>query len=235
MTKCEITNRDQLIDDYITGKLAQEERDKFDEHCFDCDDCFEELVLREEMVGLIREESDVLFADYLQKRKAKSENWFSSKLNQFKQLSLSTQPRWLYASAAIAVLIIFGLVVFNKLKSPVSADFYAANFEASPNLEDMVGQVFRSTYSLKVLSPEKGVNLKGEITFQWEIQYDGELYLKILNNVEDVIWEEMTKSNDYRFTNELAPGLYYWKLETEDRLLYVGKFFVKKPNDMSKP
>jgi hypothetical protein len=30
---------------------------------------------------------------------------------------------------------------------------------------------------------------------------------------------------------ELTPGLYYWKLENDEEIVYLGKFYVEKKTD----
>jgi hypothetical protein len=35
------------------------------------------------------------------------------------------------------------------------------------------------------------------------------------------------RGSRYVFSQKIPPGLYYWKLESKDELLFLGKFLVK--------
>ncbi|MBN2198304.1 MAG: zf-HC2 domain-containing protein, partial [Candidatus Aminicenantes bacterium] len=40
----------KLIDDYLLNRLGEDEKNRFEEHFFNCRFCFEELKAREEVV-----------------------------------------------------------------------------------------------------------------------------------------------------------------------------------------
>ena len=102
--------------------------------------------------------------------------------------------------------------------------FVAANFTESPNLEDLVHNNFRST-SITVLSPIVGKVTRQPITFQWKNHHDP-VTLKVLNNKEILITSASVNGTQWTLEKNLQPGLYYWKLESDEDLLYVGKFIV---------
>jgi len=111
------------------------------------------------------------------------------------------------------------------------AELYAANYIASDDLEYLIDQGFRDNDFVKVLSPETVITAKEEILFNWVSDSEQQLYLKILNNQEDVLHKLAPENNKILFNiteNKLDPGLYYWKLENDDELLQLGKFFVKE-------
>jgi len=115
-------------------------------------------------------------------------------------------------------------------KSP-TAELYAANYIVSDNLEYLIDQGHRGTDFIKVLSPKNGITVKDEILFNWESEIERQLHLKILNNGEDVLHKFTPKKNQLLFNiteSKLDPGLYYWKLESDEELLQLGKFFVKE-------
>jgi len=101
----------------------------------------------------------------------------------------------------------------------------AENFVESPNLEDLVHGQFRSS-SISAVSPVVGKVTSQPITFRWK-NYDEPITLKIMNNKEMVVTTSKVDGNSLTLKENLNPGLYYWKLETEDELLFVGKFIVK--------
>lgn len=108
---------------------------------------------------------------------------------------------------------------------PENERVLADHFAPSPNLDDLVRSDFRSE-SIEVLSPENDAIVSSPITFRWK-QYQGPVILKILNNREMTVQMSNVKENRFVTTKSLVPGLYYWKLEDEGELLYIGKFFVK--------
>ncbi|MGH7451612.1 MAG: zf-HC2 domain-containing protein, partial [bacterium] len=209
---CEITDRDQRIDDFLLAKLSPEDADAFEIHLFGCPECFEELRLREQMVKLIKEEHLTAVAPSLSKRK-QGLGVIQSILDFFQ----SRQSIWIYAGAAAVLLI--GFLVTQLLRRQASPDIYAANFVELPHLESRVGQIFRSgDFSLAVFAPKIGENFTGEILFRWEIEKDGEkfsspLELKILDNRENLVHAATVESGQYNFKDNLAPGLYYWTLD----------------------
>jgi hypothetical protein len=118
-------------------------------------------------------------------------------------------------------------------KSPTKEDgkvnqqkILADNFSESPNLENLVNSASRSELPL-VVSPKNNAVVSQEILFEWKVQEGGLVSVTILSNKEDVLKNVKLKQSKFLFSGKLNPGLYYWKLEREDELLYVGKFFVK--------
>ena len=102
----------------------------------------------------------------------------------------------------------------------------ADNFSESANLEDLVNSTSRSA-SFVVIGPKNGVVMNKQITFEWRTQEVESITLKILSNKETVLRSFKLGGSKFLFAGKLNPGLYYWKVESKDELLYVGKFFVK--------
>jgi len=110
------------------------------------------------------------------------------------------------------------------------SDYIAANFVVDPDLESMIEETYRSELSLKIITPKIGQELKGNnlISFQWKGKSDKKLKLEIFNNKSGKIGEIKGFTDNKAVLNKkLQPGLYYWKLETENDLLYLGKFIIK--------
>lgn len=287
--KCELSNREQFIDAYVTGSLSQEERDTFDEHCFNCDLCFQELRLKEEMAALIKEEGKTIFSDYLEKQKVKRVGFVRSLIGKLPRLSWEWgTPQWVYATVAVGAIAVICFFIakstispirtgkipqeqyiakqkdtfdivekeqFAKSQHPVQKEAmkhlaekaqdrlknvgggaggtdvrqrYAENFKASPFMEEMVNSYSVRSYSITILSPKIGETVKGNILFQWEEIEEAPIYLKFLNNQAVEQYSVTPEDNQFLFTEKLKPGLYYWKLESEDDVLFVGKFFVEE-------
>ncbi len=113
----------------------------------------------------------------------------------------------------------------SKPEGIVAEPVLADNFTESPNLEDLVQTDFRST-SVEVLSPLNGDVVKTPIRFQWKTSEE-EMTLKILTNKERTVLSNTVTGDAFIVDRKLAPGLYYWKLETKKELIYTGKFLVR--------
>ncbi len=100
------------------------------------------------------------------------------------------------------------------------------NFTASPTLENLANAVPRST-SVVVRSPRNGATFNGKIAFEWTATEPGGITLEILSNTGKPLHKFVHHKSPLLFPMELKPGLYYWKLEGQSELLYVGKFLVK--------
>ncbi len=118
-------------------------------------------------------------------------------------------------------------------KSPVntistnSRQLYAANFTPSEEWEDMVGESVRSM-QFEVISPSNTQSFKPKagIPFKWK----GETidrYIVVLDNKGEQVHKAKVLANEFYVQLKLDPGLYYWKLESEDDLLHVGKFLLE--------
>lgn len=101
----------------------------------------------------------------------------------------------------------------------------ADNFSVSLNMEDLVQTQFRSL-SVEVITPETGEVVQQPVQFKWK-DVGEPLTLKILSNKERTLLAAPVTHNSYTAQKKFAPGLYYWKLETKDEVLYVGKFLVR--------
>ena len=100
------------------------------------------------------------------------------------------------------------------------------NYVVSPELEGMIGVHYRSS-DIEVAFPTVGERIHGKVAFKWAWSEKEKVILKIVNNKgKEVVYAE-TNENAYKFSGTLDRGLYYWRLETANELLYVGKFIVE--------
>jgi len=115
-----------------------------------------------------------------------------------------------------------------KAKVKRSKKKKAYQYEASYNLESLVETNFRSN-SIKVIAPKiaQQFNSRQKITFNFVNTLQRTLFIKIVNNKEENVFTTDFIGDSYKLNCKLKPGLYYWKLETEDDLLYVGKFTIR--------
>ncbi len=111
---------------------------------------------------------------------------------------------------------------------PDPAELYAANFEPSPFYENLVDQPLRS-HIIRVQTPQPNEEITNDIHFTWETQTPTRVHLHILDNKGNEIRSTTTDEQSIIFTDNPDPGIYYWRLETGEELLYVGKFIVPVP------
>ncbi|MGD2091379.1 MAG: hypothetical protein PVH61_34700 [Candidatus Aminicenantes bacterium] len=104
----------------------------------------------------------------------------------------------------------------------------ASRYRVNPNLENMIGSRVRSGL-FEVLGPENGSVIKKPIHFSWKKALASPHTLKIVNNKNQVLYNYLVQGSWFDFNERLAFGLYYWKLESQNELLYVGKFFIGTP------
>lgn len=107
-------------------------------------------------------------------------------------------------------------------------DLYAANFVPSDQLEGLSGEVFRSG-GFEAISPalSQVFSPGSAISFQWKQDSNQPLELIVLDNLGKELFRKAISANDFEWTAPKRPGLYYWKLESEEELLFTGKFFLK--------
>lgn len=104
----------------------------------------------------------------------------------------------------------------------------ASHYRVNPNLENMIGSRLRSGL-FEVLGPANDSIIKEPIHFSWKKALVTPHTLKIVNNKNQVLYTYPVQGTSFDFDETLPPGLYYWKLESQNELLYVGKFFIGKP------
>ncbi len=268
---CNLKNREQIIEDYLSGRLSQKEKDAFEEHLFQCDICYREVRLREELKDTIQKHGASIFSRAALESSSKETNKGKSLLQ---KIFPSPPPRPVFALASfLLIAAVLGLfwgkwhrsarapfpaavpIASQKLpeiptrseragkkqslspktkpkpkarkqkqeKAPV---LLAANFEPSATYEEMLASNLRSA-ATTILSPKIGQKITGNtIQFRWKTSEAGPFLLKILNNRGRELLSLSTEQNSLTLKRKLPPGLYYWKLETEEELMAVGKFLV---------
>lgn len=101
-------------------------------------------------------------------------------------------------------------------------------FTLNRNLERMVGSIYRSG-SVNIITPDNRSIFKtgSKVEFKWKGIKPDNHSLKIVNNLNETVYEFNAQDNCMKIELNMDKGLYYWKLESETDLLYVGRFVVK--------
>ena len=128
-----------------------------------------------------------------------------------------------------------GFIVLSNLNETNLDDLTGPSFAPEPYLEEWVTQSTRTGDEIidTVLSPELGEKLAGgQMTFQWTMLARIPVSLKILSNLEEEIFTSTPELEHFpQFTIEIdtgifkEAGLYYWRIEDEENVFFVGKFY----------
>lgn len=116
-----------------------------------------------------------------------------------------------------------------KQQAPPAKEWIAANFEPSETLDGLLNDATRSEM-LNVKTPANGTTFAPAqpILFSWSGATAGEpLQIVIVNNQNKEQYRLDAGIEGLTFAKKLNPGIYYWKLENETDLLYVGMFFIR--------
>ena len=103
---------------------------------------------------------------------------------------------------------------------------WAANYRPFPDLEVLVHTASRSQ-AVTVRSPGIEETVAGTIVFDWRTEAVGPVTLKIISNVGKEVRTFSNPTLPLRLSDLAQPGLYYWKIEDRNDLLFVGKFFLR--------
>lgn len=207
---CTFPHRDQILEAYISDNLKEPEKSVFEEHLFSCQTCRQELLLWDTMAGLVKKKGRALIK--------KDPGVIQTGLRWFKQ----KHQRWIWAgsglagaAAAVALFMLFGI--------PNDSADQGEPF--APYLEERVGQVHRSA-ALTILSPQPGAIIDPPPCFRWQDPLKQALTLVLLDAHGNEISSKTVDSGATQavLQNTLSPGVYYWKLQSADELIYVGKF-----------
>jgi len=102
----------------------------------------------------------------------------------------------------------------------------ASRLEPNAELEALVDARMRSP-GVKVLRPVIGGMISGSVMFDWSGGPAGKYTVTIYDNSRTIVLRLTVDRTSLKVDQGLQPGLYYWKLESNDELLYFGKFIVQ--------
>ena len=102
----------------------------------------------------------------------------------------------------------------------------AMNYTESSYFESYIGDT--RSINFEIIIPDHAARFKkgDEIVFNWNTIAKDNIYLIILNNKEEEVYNNIIDNIPFTISKSLTPGLYYWKVETEDDLLHFDKFYV---------
>lgn len=120
-------------------------------------------------------------------------------------------------------------------ESELLASLTGPSFDANPYYEEWINDNVRSGNILvdKVILPKNGEKyLNQPVLFKWLMTENIPVNLVIMNNDDDIIFTSKVSPDNfpqYSVTvnqNEFKKsGLYYWRIEDDNEVLYLGKFY----------
>ncbi len=137
-----------------------------------------------------------------------------------KRIKLSNQLRYGLVAVIGVIMIPLALVISNQNVIDSSL------LTPLPAMEFLVNQQFRAE-AISIKSPVNDGWKENPITFSWSGHATMQLYVSIVNNAGETILSQPATDCSHTLNQDLSPGLYYWKLESDNDLVHVGKFLVK--------
>ncbi|MBI2428247.1 MAG: hypothetical protein HYV29_05525, partial [Ignavibacteriales bacterium] len=96
-------------------------------------------------------------------------------------------------------------------------------------LENFVERTVRSSSGITLIAPTTGDTVAFPFAFKWKGNDLGKnVVVTVVDNTNSDVWSETSSSSELTSEKKLAPGLYYIKLSTDQKLVQVGKFVVVK-------
>ena len=171
MKKCKFEN---LIDDYLFDRLDETQKEKFEEHYFNCSQCFEKMEQTDQMIAVIKAEGNEIFRDVYAPQKTK--RFFPEQV-----LAFLTPRQWALAVVSAALVLVVAIGIIPNLKT-TSPEFFIN--------DDLV----RGT-SIPLISPV--INNLDQVPseFRWQSLGEDIEYKLFIYHQEELLWSTTTKDN----------------------------------------
>ncbi|MDP1676304.1 MAG: zf-HC2 domain-containing protein [Bacteroidota bacterium] len=115
-------------------------------------------------------------------------------------------------------------ILFEKPLAVIELD--TTKFIPNQALENFIERTVRSSSNVTLLAPTIGDTITTPFTIKWEGQKEEKYTLTIVDNKNVEKWKKTVPSAEIILKDRLEPGLYYLKLEANEKLVQVGKFVV---------
>ena len=194
MKKCEFEN---LIDEYLLDRLDESQKEKFEEHYFNCPQCFEMMEERSEMIAVINTQGSEIFRDVLAPEKTRH-----SVLQPV--LAFLTPRQWAMAAVSAALIIVVAIGIIPNLKTS-SPEFFIN--------DDLV----RGS-SITLISPVIDNLQQVPSEFRWQDLGENSEYKLFIYHQEELLWSTTTTDNFVTLSENIkalmVPGeKYSWQVK----------------------
>jgi len=124
-----------------------------------------------------------------------------------------------------------------KQKDNLIAELSGPEFESNPYYEEWIKENVRSDNNIieRVIAPANDKKFFDDVSFKWIMKEQVPVLLSILKNSEEKIFSAEVDQTDFPEISKSVSkivfkksGLYYWRIEDENEVLYVGKFYFVK-------
>lgn len=124
-----------------------------------------------------------------------------------------------------------------KQEENLIAELSGPDFELNLYYEEWINENIRSGNNIieKVIAPKNDKKFYDDITFKWIMKEQVPVLLSVLKNSEEKIFlTEVDNGESTEVSKSVSKnifkksGLYYWRIENENEVLYVGKFYFFK-------
>jgi hypothetical protein len=171
MKKCNFEN---LIDDYLFDRLDETQKEKLEEHYFNCPQCFEKMEQTDEMIAVIKANGSEIFRDVYAPQKT-SRSWLEP------ALSFLTPRQWAVAAVSAALILVVAIGVIPNLKT-TPPEFFIN--------DDLV-----RGFSIILISPVIDNLDQVPSEFRWQSLGDNTEYKLFIYHQEELLWSTTTKDN----------------------------------------
>ena len=194
MKKCNFEN---LIDEYLFDRLDETQKKSFEEHYFSCNQCFEMLEEKNEMIAVIKANGDEIFRDVQAPAKIRR-SWLEP------VLAFLTPRQWAMAAISAALILVVSIGVIPNLKT-TSPEFFIN--------DDLV----RGS-SITLISPVIDNLDQIPSEFKWQSLGENTEYKLFIFQEEELLWSTTTKENFVTLSENIkslmAPSKKYsWQIK----------------------
>jgi len=194
MKKCNFEN---LIDEYLFDRLDERQKETFEEHYFNCPQCFEKMEERSEMIAVIKIQGSEIFRDVYAPAKTRR-----SRLEPV--LAFLTPRQWTMAAVSAALILVVAIGIIPNLKTSPPEFFIN---------DDLV----RGS-SITLISPV--INNLNQVPseFRWQSLGENSEYKLFIYHQEELLWSTTTTDNFVTLSETIkalmAPGKKYsWQIK----------------------
>jgi hypothetical protein len=191
-------NFEKHIDNYLLNRLSEEKKEIFENHYFNCSNCFEKVEERNSLISVIKSKGNEIFHD--QRRESAGARTRSSFFEQL--FSFLTPKQWTMATISACALLIVVFGIAPNVKSPTSQFV-------------MDSQAVRGG-SLALISPVKNTQTVPS-EFRWDNLGEGVEY-KIYIYKDNLLWSAPTTRTSISLPEEIKDLLkagenYSWEVK----------------------
>ena len=216
---------DHVVEMYLSGDLPEAEMDAFEDHYFSCPACTERLKRQQQVMDQVATASKTLFPEDVRTIEAAN----TRPAGQPELPQKDGGYRWVLNAVAAILLIGLTWYMYDPLGNRGPGDF-SENFQENTMLEQQMAMVSRDQSRIEILSPVPDARFTNEAPrFHWKFSGDQQLLtLTILDNKARVITRRSDIAPPYQLSQKLAPGLYYWTLDSATETLYASRFSIRR-------